>query len=316
MKSVTGAPHSAEPPHPFRAAPWYDPRLVERPPAEKARLAPLRLGVVIAAGVVLPIVSVAINHSMQVVDLGVVGVVFCLASVASVLFNLLLVQRRTRRASKQLVITAPRSTAVVVLLLASSLLSALWWAYLALLFLPILPISLIAVLVVGIGFCGLCPFFMTAISLVQAVRAARELRTRVHGRWVVALVAAVPSVALGVAVASTAVANGARRELSQRISAVVDAAPFSTKRMGAIDALRGKEELLLEAISREDDHARRVAIAEAYERLMDGPAAAALRAREPRRQRRNYPIRPFFFLHHEAPLGFRLADPFGGLRWL
>ncbi|MBW2732178.1 MAG: hypothetical protein JRH20_07270 [Deltaproteobacteria bacterium] len=276
-----------------------------------ARLSRFRIALVILAGVVLPIVSVIVNHAVPVVDLGLLGVLLCIASATGVLLNLLLLRRMRRKNTKEVLVDAPRSTLLLALLLVSSALSITWWGYLSLLFLPMLPLSLIAVIFMGIGFCGLCPFLVTAISVVQAVRAARVLRLRLSRRWVVLAIVAPPVIVVTLAVSFTFVGNMQRRHLLQDITAITKQPAFSAQRMSAIAALRGRETLLLERITREHDAPRREAMAEAYERLTDEPATVPLRRRVQWRHHRNFPIRPFFFTQDESPIGFKLTGPFG-----
>lgn len=307
-------PQCSAPPHPFRAAPWYDPNVMRSTPPTPARLSGGRISLVVLGGVLLPIVSVGINHGMRVVDLGVGGIALCLASVASVLANLLLLRRKRRKGSKEVLIEAPVSTPVLALLLVSSLLSIVWWGYLALLFLPILPISLIALVVLGLGLCGLCPFFVTAISVVQTVRAARILRQRTSAKVMVLALVATPLLALSIVGATALIGQHRRQALARDVAAVVREPAFSTKRMHAIAHLRGREALLLERIGREYHGDTRQAMAEAYERLTDQSAIEAMRRGGQRGRRRHYAIRPFFFTQDESPLGFNLLEPFGGLR--
>ena len=299
----------AAPPHPFRVAPWYDPRVTARPVAEPLISSRWRIGLVIFGGVLLPIISVVVNAQLSVVDLGVFGVGLCLASVLSVVGNLVWVRRKVRPRAKQVSIVAPASNKALIALLASSLLSLLWWAYLAVLFFPIFPLSVIAVVFMGIGFCGLCPFFVTGICATQSLRLIRLLKSRRRGRTALLIVFGTPLLALALTLAGALVYGHQRDSLAAAISALVQLPGYSEARMAAIAELSGREQELVQAALREHEYARRQAMAEAYERLRDEPIASAMAQQRPRR-RRAYAIRPFFFAQGESPLGFRLMDPF------
>ena len=85
-----------KPPHPFRAAPWYDPSVQHRPCQCPRCRAPLRAGrwrqpvrATLAAlgGVVLPLGSVLVNHYLRVVDLGLWGNAVVVLAAAAALAN-------------------------------------------------------------------------------------------------------------------------------------------------------------------------------------------------------------------------------------
>ncbi|MCK5799975.1 MAG: hypothetical protein KAI47_22450, partial [Deltaproteobacteria bacterium] len=143
--AALGANDRAAPPHPFRSSPWYDPRVVDpapKPAPRDHRIAS-RVTLVVLGGIVMPIVSLVINARLHVVSLRAAGIVLVAASTLVPLAHLIwLPLRRARRGTKGH-IEAPRSTLALIALLVAGLLSALLWAYLGVLFLPMIPLSVV-----------------------------------------------------------------------------------------------------------------------------------------------------------------------------
>lgn len=310
MKSHTTTPPKSAPPHPFRSAAWYDPRVEHRPclcPQCKPRNKPrgraaqgLRVALVIAGGVVLPLVSVLINANMHVVDLGVAGTAAIALSVLSVLAHLLLFPGHRDLETLQVTQRPPSSTALRLALLCGALISSLTWGYLALLFLPILPLSFIALVVLGLGLCGLCPYGALAISLIHAVRDARAVRERLPRRWTVAVVSGLV-LAPVLAMAGTALLRlHHRHNLEQAVSRIADLEPFSVARMQAISRLRGYDDHIVDSYLATTDSDQHQVLAEVYLRLTDGELNRRVQQRVSR-QRRSL-IRPWWFVSGGRPL--------------
>lgn len=318
---MSQAKAASAPPHPFRAAPWYEPGLEHRPcqcpscrQAPKAVGAPplmvFRLVLVALGGVALPVVSLAVNAGLHVVELGTGGTVLVALSALAALANLVLYPRRRRRGDRTVVHSPPRSTVLLALLLLGALLGCLTWGYLALLFLPIAPLSVIAVLFVGLGLCGLCPFGALAISIIQTVHAARALAARIGRRAVLALVLAAlvlpPLGAAGLAVHAAV----ARRALDRTLDRIAREAPHSARRMAAIAALGGDEDLLVERYLSSPTRERQELLAEAHLRLTDRtinqPVQDRLSGRGSRLVGQSL-IRPWWFLEEGGkPLSHQL----------
>ena len=312
---------SSAPPHPFRAAPWYEPELEHRPcqcpscqQGSKAVRAPrlmvFRLVLVVLGGVVLPVVSLTVNAELHVVELGTVGTVLVALSALAALANLVLYPRRRRRGDRTVIHSPPRSTVLLALLLLGALLGCLTWGYLALLFLPITPLSVIAILFFGLGLCGLCPYGALAVSIVQTVHATRALSPRIGRRAVLALVlAALVLPPLG-ATAFAVRAAAARRALDRALDRISREAPHSTRRMAAIAALDGDEDLLVERYLSSHRRERQELLAEAYLRLTDRTINQPVQDRLDRRGSRligQSLIRPWWFFEDGGtPLSHQL----------
>lgn len=299
-------PMSSTPPHPFRNAPWYDPALHTPPaPPPPARRSTGRITLVILGGVLLPLVSIIINASMEVVALGRFGVVMVVLSTVAVLANLIWVPVRRRGGGRSTEVNAPKALWLQLLLLFGALLTALWWAYLSVLFLPILPLSFVALIVMGLGFCGLCPYIATSVAIVQTVRIGRLLRARLGRRALTG--AMIATVVLPIVVASAVALWGKvqDRALRRDLDALAKTAPYSLARMRGIAKLEGNEQRLSVIFVDDADHQRRRLIAEAYQRLTDRPIDRALH----RRGRRRGEIRPFWFVEARPVYSFHIFDP-------
>jgi|GEM_PF-4730663 hypothetical protein len=285
---------SSLPPTPYRASPWYDPAVNAPRPQAKPRIRRFRWTMVFLGGVVLPIASLILNEAFDVVRLGVAGVVIIAVTVLSMGLNLLLVPTKRVSKSAPVIITGPESVSVRFLLLFLSLFSALFWGYLAILFLPMLPLSAIGIIIMGVGLCGFCPYGALAISVVQSVRLWRLLRpqTSLWRRQLVMLVA------LGVPIilaASMGIYRYQQRSaMQQKIREIANASPFSRERMETIASLRGQEQALVAFYLASNTRDQKKAISEAYHRLTD----SSIREVASHRWRSGFrrPIRPWFFL--------------------
>lgn len=299
---------SESPPHPFRTSPWIDPSVEHHRcqcPTCRSRVSgarwsvPVRTGLVIIGGIVLPGVSVLINEGMQVVDLGHLGHAAILLAVLATAANLILSPTRKDPQSGQITHRPPASTLLRVVLLAGAMLSCLVWGYLAVLFIPVVPLAMIMVLYAGLGLCGLCPFGALAISVIQAVRGTRAVRRRLALGWTVALVA-LPVALPPVAMAAVAMYQHHQRQVVKlQLERIADAAPFSTERMRLVSAMAGKESLLLRRYANSNDRAERQRLAQAYLRLTD----ERIDLQRPMPYRRGYHgvIRPWWFLDDGRP---------------
>jgi hypothetical protein len=313
--------HAVEPPHPFRDPAWYDPKVEHRPcqcprcqggqPAVDVppKLMVGRIILVALGGILLPIVSVLINLELRVVELGTLGTVAILISVAATLANLVLYPRRkvpaqlgviagSRGRKRWEIVHAPPGSATLrVLLLVGALFSCLTWGYLALLFLPLAPISVIAIIALGLGLCGLCPHLSVTVSVIQAVHAARAVSRRLGRRWALAVV-------LGTLLLPPALLAGlgvnvylGRAHVRRAVDRIADTGPHSVERMQAIARLEGLEDRLVDCYLATQDRSRHALYAEAYLRLTDR------RINEPVYERLSSaraPIQPLWFLSPEA----------------
>ncbi len=293
-------PAASAPPHPFRAAPWYDPRAEHRPcecprcraaglPARPRRVA--RVVLSILGGVALPLVALGFNAALEVVELGVLGHLAILLSVASTAATLKLSPTWRDRAAKRTLHRPPASTAARVVLLLGALLGCLTWGYLGVLFLPLLPLSLIALILLGLGLCGLCPYLAGTISLLQAIRAVRAVRERLGGRRTLALTLGAllgpPLLAAWLGVAG----HLGQTRLERALDRVASLPPHSAERLAAVAAL--DQGSLLRAYLRTGDQDRRALIADAYLRVADESLHGAVAAVSARHRRA---IRPWWFL--------------------
>ena len=317
MIDTTHSPAPAEaPPHPFRASPWYDPTVEHQPclcpeceAVRRKKSRPWVLGVktalVVCGGVILPIVSVVINHVLgqdgeRVVQLGAVGTVAIIVSILTTLAHLVLSPVRRDLETGLLVHEPPPTTAMRTLLFVGALLGCLTWGYLSVLFLPLLPISVIAIVFVGFGLCGLCPYGALAIHVIQAARGYRGLRARFSRGPVLALLALTLALPI-LTMAGVGVANHLNRaRLDARINAVADTAPNSVARMEALARLRGLEGHLVDRYLLADEQEEMALLAEAHLRLTDDPIHGAVQARFARGNRSL--IRPWWFLDGGSPL--------------
>ena len=301
---------SSAPPHPFRSAPWYDPTEEHQPcqcpncraaRTVKRKGSPaLRVGAVVMGGVVLPLVSVAVNSSMGVVDLGAGGVVWIVLSVLSALAHLFLSPVRRDPDTKELIHRPPRSTALKLALLSGSLSSAVLWVYFALLFLPLVPLSFIALAFFGLGLCGLCPFGAAAVALFEAVRDVRALGLTWRRP---AVIAATVTLALGPVVACAGVVahrHLARRQLDLALTKIGLQDRYSEQRMRLIAGLKGQQERVLEAYLDTTDTERHRRLAEVYLRLTEKSLAGEVQKRLS--TRRNAVINPWWFAGGGDPL--------------
>ncbi len=296
-----------EPPHPFRTPAWIDPRVEHLPcqcptcrprPRVKGRIPlGLRITAAVAGGVVLPIVSLILNESINVVNLEVFGTVGLIFTVLSCLAHVIFSPQRQQPGTKELSHHPPRSPLLQVALLGSALLSTLYWGYLALLFIPLLPLSVIGIAVMGIGLCGLCPYGALFIALRQSIRGARALR---RPTWVLAgLVSCILlPILLGAALGISSTVQ--HRRVKQQIQRISKLEPYSAARMALIQELAGQEELLIESYLRDVDHGRRVVMAEAYLRLTDRTLNEQVGWRGRNRNQRM--INPWWFLQGVAPI--------------
>jgi hypothetical protein len=307
--SSAAANDRAQPPHPFRSAPWYDPRLVATSAAPQPKRLVARTVLVSLAAIALPVVSVLINASMEVVALGPWGVVLVLLSALPPLAQLVWMPIKRRDKQSPVEVLAPRSTVGLALLLSASLSSALLWVYLGALFLPILPLSVVALIIFGLGLCGLCPYLAGGISVLHSVRTVRLLAQRLGRSRTAALVAVVLLAPVAAATFSGLHAANERRALAAKLDRVVKAPPFSTARMRAIASLEPQLSRLPAALAEEGDAGRRRALSEAYQRLTDQRLDLW---RMVRRERRGQ-IRPFWFAEGRSPISFHLLGPIGRL---
>lgn len=299
-------PPGSAPPYPFRTSPWYDPAVHQREQQGTARraLGPRRrvaaFVLVILGGVALPLAALLVNHALeQVLALGPVGTALLCAAVIATLANLLLLP--TRKVDGQVVLhRAPRSGALCALLLAGALLSALFWGYLSLLFLPLAPISVVAIAFFGLGLCGLCPHGALAIGIVQSMRAGRVVHGRLGRGATVGVVAAALAVPLLVAGGAGLWARAGQARLELALGRIAATAPHGTERMRLIATLAGEEERVRESYRHEEDSARRRTLAEVYHRITDEPLTGDLY-----RVRNNTLIRPWWFTEQRgSPLSF------------
>jgi len=301
---------SSAPPHPFRAAPWYEPELEHRPcqcpscrqgstALGEPRLMVFRLLLVVLGGVALPVASLLVNAQLHVVELGTGGTVLVALSALATLANLVLYRRRRRRGDRTVLHSPPRSTVLLALLLLGALLGCLSWGYLALLFLPIAPLSVIAILFFGLGLCGLCPYGALSISIIQATHAARALAARIGRRAVLSLVLASLILPPLGAAALAVHAAAARRAVDRALDRIAQEAPHSARRMAAIAALSGEEDRLVERYLSSHTRQRQEVLAEAYLRLTDRTINQPVQDRLDRRGSRftgQSLIRPWWFL--------------------
>lgn len=312
MTPETPAPPPAAapaPPHPFRAAPWYEPEAGDRThrpcqcPHCRAKRRGLRPGrplartlAVALGGVLLPLVALAVNTQIPVVHLGPLGTAWLAFGALSALAHLIWspVLRDPDRGDA-LRHRAPRALAGRLALLAASLWSGLFAAYLALLFLPILPLCLVAVIAMGLGLCGLSPYTALGVALAQIVQDARAV-ARTMGRrataWTVVLLLGLPLLGLG-GVGGQAAFNRHRLELELAKIALLP--PHSDARMEAIAAMEGRQETLVQAYLASADREQHRLLAEVHLRLTDHALAEEVRRRL--QTRRQTVIFPWWFLH-------------------
>lgn len=268
-----------KPPHPFRAAPWYDPSVQHRPcQCPRCRTPkgagtwrqPVRATLAAISGVALPLISVVVNHYLRVVDLGPWGNAAVVLAAATALANLALSPCRRNPDTGQVRHHPPASTALRVALLVGALLGCAVWGYLALLFLPLSPLSVVALLWLGLGLCGLCPFFALALSVIQAVRGVRTLTPRL-GRTAALALTLATLLAPPVALAGVGLHRQLQRQRVERqLDLISKQRPFSRARMAAVSALAGKEPYLVDAYLASRDRSRHRLLAEVYLRLTDG----------------------------------------------
>lgn len=296
---------SSTPPHPFRSAPWYDPTLHTPPAPPPARRSVGRIVLVLLAGVLLPLISILVNASMEIVALGRFGVALVVLSTLAVLANVIWVPVRRRPGGGPREVGGPASLWLQLLLLFGTVWTALWWGYLALLFLPILPISFVALIVMGLGFCGLCPYLATSVAIVQTLRVGRLLRARLSKRTLGGVIAAMIVVPVALAGAVALWGTLQDRALRRDLEALAKTPPYSLARMRGIEQLEGNERRLSVLFMDDTDYARRRLIAEAYQRLTDRTIDSALH----RRGRRRGEIRPFFFVEARPVFSFNIFDP-------
>jgi hypothetical protein len=314
-------PASSAPPHPFRTSPWYDPAVHERERAPTPLEHGLRRRVaakvlVILGGVALPVASLLVNQALeQVVALGPLGVTLLILAVVSTLANLLLLPTRKTPAGQVVLVWAPRSTLACALLLVGALVTALFWSYLALLFLPLAPVSVVLIVFLGLGLCGLCPYGALAIGIIQSLRAGRVLHQRLGSGATVGVVVGAVLLPLLLAGGLGVHARVAEARFAALVEQIGESAPFGGERMRLIAGLRGEEERVLAAYQRETDDRRLRTLAEVHHRLTDEPMP-------PGRYRLDHTlIRPWWFMDgagRRSPLGFGPFEQlprflFGGL---
>lgn len=310
-------------PPPYRTPAWFDPRQQHLPcqcPRCRAAHQPRprrmlwRISLVVLGGVALPLISLAINASMHVVQLGALGTALICFTVASVIAHLLFAPRRPDPETLALVAHYPRGVAARLALLAAAGLSCVTWGYLGLLFLPLIPLSLLLVALLGLGLCGLAPYAALSIAILHLCRGYRAVRdARGRGLAVAAL--------LGSLVLPLAVAGGAAIFVSMRHGAIerrlalIERTPqHSARRMQLVATLAGDEQQLLAIYARATDHERQRTIAAVYHRLTDDTLqAGALREHVPGRGPAM--LRPFAFLQGRPVLdGF--FGPLTHMPWL
>ena len=281
----TEPPEGSAPPHPFRTSPWYDPAAHRREVEQElrkteplARLPRRRVAafvLVILGGVVLPIASLVANHVVEhVVALGAGGTAALILAVLATLANLLLLPTR-KTASGQVLVRAPQSRLLCALLAASALLSAIFWGYLSLLFMPLAPISVVAIVFFGLGLCGLSPHFAAAVAIIQTLRACKLLGRRLGAGRTAGMmvgVALLPVLLAGAAGVNTRVRQARFDELVGRIA---EAKPHSSARMQLIAQLSGEEERVTTTYWRSTDQERQRTLAEIYHRLTDEQLTSA-----------------------------------------
>lgn len=296
-------PH-ADPPHPFRTSPWYDPSVEHRPcqcphcraPGQGGtwRL-PFKTVMVVLGGVLLPLVSLVVNNLwLHVADLGLPGAVAVLLAVAATLANLAFSPCRRDPDTGQVSHRPPASTLLRVALLFGALFGCVTWGYLSLLFLPLSPLSMIAVLWLGLGLCGLCPFGALAISIIQSARGVRAVRRRLG-----------PNVTLAVTLlgllAPPAVLGGVgfhrhfqHLQVDRQLTQIEKLRPFSYERMEAVTRLEGKEQILVSAYLSSVDTDRHRLLANIFLRLTDRRINAEVTART--KHQGNTVVNPWWFL--------------------
>lgn len=286
--------NSSLPPAPYRAAPWYDPDVAAPRPLAKLRLLRFRWAMVFVGGVVLPIASLILNEVFDVVRLGTGGVAVIVATILSMGLNLVLVPTKRAGKAQPIVVTAPDSLPLRLGLLGSALFSALFWGYLAILFLPMLPLSAIGIIVMGVGFCGFCPYGALAISGRQSVRLWRLVRPQVKTWQLRSFAAAVLAGPIVLALSLGLLGYRQRSVMQYQVAAISKTAPFSVERMTTIAALRGQEEALIALYLSSDKPEQKRAISEVYRRLTD----RSIRDLASQRWRAGFrrPIRPWWFL--------------------
>lgn len=299
----TKSPSSAgAPPHPFRASPWYDPRVEHRPclcpscrpsgPPERPLVA--RLVLVTLGGLALPLAALLANHHFHVVALGVASTAAILLALLGTAANLFFCPTRRDPTTRAIRVHPPSSTALRILLALGALWGCLVYAHFGLLLLPLLPISAIAILLCGLGLCGLSPYPAFVIAVIQSRRALRAVGERIGRRR--ATVLGIATILLPVLTIAGLVVH---RELGQRklevaISGIARSAPHSEERMRMIAGLEGQEHNLVEAYLESSEQSRRALLAEVYLRLRDQPLHEEVEARA--RDRRESLVRPFWFL--------------------
>jgi len=304
-------PEGSAPPHPFRTSPWYDPAVHQQEQErELQKTKPLAQGLrrriaafvlVILGGVVLPIASLIANHVVErVVALGAGGTALLIFSVIATLANLLLLPTRKTVGGQVVLVRAPRSALLCVLLAAGALVSALFWAYLSLLFLPLAPIAVVAIVFFGLGLCGLCPHGAVAIGIIQSLRACRVVHRRLGAGMTVWFVTGALLLPMLLAGAAGVSARAQQVRLKRLVGRIAAAQPYSSARMQLIAELRGEEERVSAAYWRNIAQDQRRTLAEIYHRITDEPLTA-----DGYRMNSHTLIRPWWFTEPESsPLGF------------
>jgi len=238
---------------------------------------------VVLGGVVLPLVSVTVNHWLRVVDLGLLGNAVVLLAVAATLANLALSPCRRNPVTGHVSHHPPSSTALRVALLSGAMLGCVIWGYLALLFLPLSPLSVVAVLWLGLGLCGLCPFGALAISVIQTVRGFRAVRRRLGPAvtWAATLLSllALPMTLGGVGLHQ----HFQRLHVDRQLEQITKQRRYSYQRMAAMTGLEGKERHLVDAYMATRDEQRHKLLAEVFLRLTDRRINAEVSDRSARR---------------------------------
>lgn len=294
--------------HPYRGSPPCHTARVHRPggcaycmrPRLRHRTGWRTFGALLF-GVAGPGASLLVNAQMHVVDLGVLGTAALLGTMLSVLLHLWLAPVAFEPASRQLIVGAPRSLALRLLLVGCSAFSVTTCVYLALLFIPLLPLSIILVVYGGLGLCGLTPYPAATLAVMHLVRDVRALRARVGRRWAYALALAAllaPPAGIGALAAVHAVR---RQQVASAVSELAGTPQHSRLRMGAIAALAGTEDQVVDLYMKSELPGERRLLAETYHRLTDSTLHEAVHRR--RKERRHSLIQPFSFLHGAGAFG-------------
>lgn len=256
-------------------------------------------------GVLMPLVSVGMNELFgrdghRIVDLGAVGTVAVLLSVATTVLHLLLSPLRRDPVTGARVHHPPASAAMNLVLLGLAGLGLLTWGYLALLFLPLLPLSIIALVFLGLGLCGLCPYGTFIVHLFQVIRGCRVLSSGMHGTAARAVL--VSSLVVPILIALVAGAGGhvRRMQIDRELASAATLPAYSAGRMRVFAGLEGQQDHIVDSYMLASDPGKQALLAEAYLRLSDQPIHEAVRSRVSRRE--SSFIRPFWFIRGHAPL--------------